>query len=159
MLFWNKILKIVKKMNVDASGILDFEVFPLRENLMSEGRGACKKGVLVACAGAPTAEAEDLLAKMLQAAKFDLAADAFVVWLEGPQPFSFSSLRNGLGISSALFFGIPPKQAGLNLNAQAYQPLKVAGVDLLFAASLADIIADPKLKRPLWEGMKTMFNC
>jgi hypothetical protein len=126
---------------------------------MSEGKGGCKRGVLAACAGTATPEAEDLLAKMLLAAKFDIAADAFVVWLDGPQPFSFSSLRNELGISGALFFGIPPKQAGLNLNVQAYQPLKIAGVDLLFAASLADIIADPKLKRPLWEGMKAMFNC
>lgn len=146
-------------MNVEANGILDFEVFPLRENLISEGKGACKKGVFVACAGSPTPEAEDLLSKMLQAAKFDVAADAFVLWLDSPQPFSFSSLRNELGITSALFFGIPPKQAGLNLNAQPYLPLKIVGVDLLFAASLAEIIAEPKFKRPLWEGMKTMYNC
>lgn len=159
MRFWNKILKNVKKMKIEANGILDFEVFPLRENLISEGKGECKKGVFVACLGTSTPEAEDLLAKMLQAAKFDVATDTFVVWLDGPQPFSFSSLRNALGVSSALFFGIPPKQAGLIVNAQPYQQLKIAGMDLLFAASLADIIANPALKRPLWEGMKAMYNC
>ena len=145
-------------MNIQPNGILDFEVYPLKENLISEGVGNNRRGLFVACAGEETAEAKELLLKMLQAAKFDMAEDALVCWLPAGQPFSFSSLRNQAGFSNAMFFGISPKQAGMNLNLQPYQPLSLGGVNYLFSASLTEILANPALKRPLWEGMKGMFR-
>ncbi len=145
-------------MNIQADGIFDFEVFSLQENLVAEGQGNNQKGLFVAIAGEPAPNDKELLSKMLQAARFDMAADAKVFWLNSPQPFSFSSLRNELGFSNALFFGIPPKQAGLMLNVKPYEPLSLNGVNYLFAASLAEIQANPALKRPLWEGMKAMFK-
>ncbi len=145
-------------MNIQPIGILDFDVYPLKENLLSEGQGNNRRGLFVAAAGEETAEAKELLSKMLQAAKFDMAEDALVCWLPAVQPFSFSSLRNEAGFLNALFFGISPKQAGLNLNLRTYQPLSLGGVTYLFSASLSEIIANPALKRPLWEGMKGMFG-
>lgn len=145
-------------MNSQADGIFDFEVFPLNENLVAEGQGNNQKGVFVAIAGAAVPNDKELLAKMLQAAGFDMAEDAKVFWITSQQPFSFSSLRNALGFSNALFFGIPPKQAGLMLNAKPNVPVTLNGVTYLFSASLADIQAKPELKRPLWEGMKAMFR-
>ncbi|MCC6725400.1 MAG: hypothetical protein IT258_12910 [Saprospiraceae bacterium] len=145
-------------MNALPNGILDFEVYPLKENLLSEGQGNNRKGLFVGCYGAASPESLDLLGKMLQAAKFDIKEDVMVCWLEDKQPFSFASLRNEAGFSSALFFGISPKQAGINVNAQPYQPVTIAGVSYLFSASLDEIIANPALKRPLWEGMKGMFG-
>ena len=120
--------------------------------------GNNRKGLFIGCAGEATAEAQELLGKMLQAAKFDMAEDALVCWVSDRQPFNFSSLRNEAHFSNALFFGIPPKQAGININAQAYQPVAIGGTTFLFSASLAELIANPALKRPLWEGMKGMFQ-
>ncbi|MCF8247666.1 MAG: hypothetical protein K9J37_21530 [Saprospiraceae bacterium] len=145
-------------MNSQASGIFDFEVFPLNDNLALEGQGNNQKGLFVAIAGAETPNDKELLTKMLQAAGFDMAEDTKVFWITTQQPFSFSSLRNELGFSNALFFGIAPKQAGLMLDAKPNQPLTLSGVTYLFTASLTDILANPTLKRPLWEGMKEMFR-
>lgn len=145
-------------MNMQPNGILDFEVFPLKENLLAEGIGNNRKGLFVACAGAEEPALKELLSKMLQAAKFDMAEDALVCWITNEQPFSFASLRNEAGFSNALYFGVSPKQAGLNLNVQPYQPLSLGGVTYLFSASLAELQANPALKRPLWEGMKAMFG-
>lgn len=145
-------------MNVQADGIFDFEVFPLQDNLASEGQGNNRKRLFVAIAGEPSASDQELLGKMLQAAGFDMLEDAKIFWMNSPQPFSFSSLRNELGFSNALFFGIPPKKAGLTLNIKPYEPLSLNGVNYLFSASLAEIQANPALKRPLWEGMKLMFK-
>ncbi len=145
-------------MNIEANGILDFEVFPLDEKLVFGGSGNNAKGLFVGCAGKPTPELLELLSKMLLAAKFDMAADAYVVWLDASQPFNFSMLRNEMGFSNALFFGIRPKQAGLNVNVQPYQQVEIAGVKYLFSASLTEIQTNPTLKRPLWEGMRAMFG-
>ncbi len=145
-------------MNIQPNGILDFEVYPLKENLISEGRGNNRKGLFVACAGTEEPAAVELLSKMLQAAGFDMDEDALVFWTTTQQPLPFSLLRNEAGFSRAMFFGIAPKQAGLMLNAKPYEPLALGKVTYLFAASLADIQANPALKRPLWEGMKGMFG-
>ena len=145
-------------MNIQPDGILDFEVFPLKENMAAEGQGNNRKGLFVASAGAEEPTSKELLAKMLQAAGFDISEDALVFWVATSQPFSFTALRNESGFSNALFFGVSPKQAGLMLNVKPYEPLTLGEVSYLFSASLADILANPTLKRPLWEGMKAMFK-
>ena len=145
-------------MNFQGAGIFDFEVFPLNENLVSMGQGKNKKGLFVGISGAEAPNDKELLAKMLQAAGFDMAEDAKTFWITSQQPFSFSSLRNELRFSSAVFFGVSPKQAGLMLDAKPYEPLTLNGVKYLFSASLTEIQATPALKRPLWEGMKAMFG-
>jgi hypothetical protein len=145
-------------MNTQPNGILDFKVYPLKENLLSSGVGNNRKGLFVGCKGTPQPETLELLTKMLRAAKFDIAEDALVCWLSDDQPFSFSSLRNEAHFSNALFFGIPPKQAGVNINALPFQPVSIGSATYLFSASLDEIIANPALKRPLWEGMKGMFG-
>ncbi|MBI5914760.1 MAG: hypothetical protein HY842_05240 [Bacteroidetes bacterium] len=146
--------------NLDAppAGIFDFEIFPLKENMVSEGEGNNRKGLFVAIAGAEEPSSKDFLAKVLQAAGFDLAEDALTFWATSPQPFCFTELRHQAGFSHALFFGVPPMQAGLQLNLQPNQPLTVGEVTYLFSASLTDIQASPALKRPLWEGLKAMFQ-
>ncbi|MBK8567171.1 MAG: hypothetical protein IPN76_28565 [Saprospiraceae bacterium] len=145
-------------MNAQPNGILDYKVYPLKENLLSTCTGNNQKGLFVGCKGTPRPDTLELLGKMLQAAKFDLAEDALLCWLPDEQPFSISSLRNEASFSKALLFGIPPKQAGVIINAQAYQPVSIGGVSYLFSGSLDEIIANPALKRPLWEGMKGMFG-
>lgn len=145
-------------MNFQVDGIFDFEVFPLKEIPVSEGSGNNKKKLFVGCAGTEAPADKELLSKMLQAAGFDMAEDAKIFWLTTQQPFSFSTLRNELGFSNAIFFGIPPKQAGLMLNVKPNEPLTHNGVTYLFAASLAELQANAALKRPLWEGIKLMFG-
>ncbi|MBK9017131.1 MAG: hypothetical protein IPM82_25450 [Saprospiraceae bacterium] len=145
-------------MNIHPEGIFDFEVFPLKEITVSEGLGNNRKALFVACAGTAEPAVMELLSKMLQAAGFDMAEDVLVFWLVSSQPFSFTALRHESGFSRALFFGIAPKQAGLMLNVKPNEPLTLGPVTYLFSASLADIQANPALKRPLWEGMKVMFK-
>ncbi|MEI2774045.1 MAG: hypothetical protein V9G98_26125 [Candidatus Competibacter sp.] len=98
--------------------------------------------------------------KMLQAAKFDMAEDALVCWLlrQGSRS-AFRRCAIEAGFSNAMFFGISPKQAGMNLNLQAIPAaFAIGGVNYLFSASLTEILANPALKRPLWDGMKGMFR-
>ncbi len=158
MLFWNKISKNSRKMNAQPNGILDFKVYTLGENLLSSCEGNNRKGLFVCCKGTPQPQSLELLGKMLQAAKFDMTEDTLICWLPSNESFNLSSLRNEAGFSNALLFGITPKQAGININAQPYQPVSIGGVSYLFSASLDEINANPTLKRPLWEGMKGMFG-
>ena len=53
---------------------------------------------------------------------------------------------------------LTPAQVGLKINIKPYEPLSLGGATYLFAASIAEIQANPALKRPLWEGMKSMFK-
>ena len=129
----------------------------MNEKKVFEGVGNNKKGLFVANAGQETHETKELLTKMLQAAGFAIVEDALVFWMGSPDRFNFSMLRNEAGFSKALFFGIAPNQAGLMLTAKHFEPLTLNGVTYLFSNSLADIQANPALKRPLWEGMKSMF--
>lgn len=145
-------------MNIQPNGILDFEVYPFQANLLSEGKGNHRKGLFVANMGEETPANAELLSKMLQAAGYDMAEDALVCWLTTPSPFSFASLRNEAAFTHALFFGLTPAQVGLKVNIKPYEPLSLGGATYLFAASIAEIQANPALKRPLWEGMKSMFK-
>ena len=84
--------------------------------------------------------------------------DALAIELALGQEFGFAKLAEEKGIRQALFFGVSPKQAMLNLNAQKYQPFKVGGISFLFSDELPAIQSQPNLKRPLWEALKTIFG-
>ncbi len=144
--------------DVKESGIFDFEIYPLNENKISVCKGQNKKGLLVAMAGDERPELADFLMKILQAVGFDLQNDALNLWVTPSEQFWFKDLDRASPVSHAVFFGITPAQAGLNLEVPIYQPVVVSGKTFLFSDSLAKIQENPALKRPLWEALKIIFK-
>lgn len=145
-------------MDDTLSGILDYLVFPISENIHEKGTGNNGKHILICLSGADTPDNQIFLEKVMAAAEIDLAADAFIVRLEEGEQFSFSSLDHAMGFSIALFFGIRPSDAGLNVNAQKYTSVTIAGKTFLFSDTLDVIQAKQDLKRPLWEALKSVFG-
>ena len=140
------------------SGIFDFPVVPLSENLHEKGTGNNNKHILICLAGTTSTDIHAFLEKVMSAVGVDLAADALTIPVEEGVQFSFATLDHQKGFSKALFFGLRPNDAGLHLNAQKYQPLSIAGKTFLFSDTLQTIQEKPELKRPLWEGLKIMFS-
>lgn len=143
--------------NISQSGIFDFSVYPLTEVSELTVKGENKKGLLIVLTGQETGELS-FLEKVLGAVGYDLRQDSLTVFVTPLQKFSSSELCHAHGIGHLLFFGVPPKQAGLHFQTQKYAPVQFAGKHYLFADSLADIEASPALKRPLWEGLKAVFG-
>ncbi len=143
---------------VSQSGMFDFKIYPVDKVEISAGKGLNKKGLLVAMAGTEAPELLAFLEKVLQAVGYDLQEDALSIWVTSAEPFWFKGLDQAAGFSHAIFFGIPPAQAGLNLQAQLYQPVSIADKTFLFADNLQKIQENPPLKRPLWEALKTIFK-
>ena len=149
---------MISNTEVMQSGIFDFKIYPIGKNKISVCKGQNKKGLLVAMAGEERPELSDFLDKILQAVGFDLKNDALSLWVTPTERFWFKELDQASHVSHAIFFGIPPQQAGLNLEAQPYNPVIISGTTYLFADSLAKIQENPALKRPLWEALKIIFK-
>jgi len=149
---------MVSSKEVMQSGIFDFGVYPVGKDKISSLRGHHKKGLLVALAGEERPEWTDFLEKILQAVGFDLEQDALRFWVTPGAPFWLKGLEQSSRTTHVIFFGIPPDQAGINVDAPLHTPLTIGGTTFLFAASLAEIQENPALKRPLWEALKLMFN-
>ena len=139
------------------SGIFDFPVFPLSENLNERGRGDNDGHLLVCLSGADSPDLQIFLEKIMASVQVDLNKDAFTVPTAGKEKFRFSSLDHRMRFANAIFFGLLPAQVGLNLNVQKYQPITFKDHTFLFADSLETIQNQPEFKRPLWEALKKMF--
>lgn len=137
-----------------SSGIFDFDVFPLSENLEGRGIGQNKKQTLVCFTETTDPNSKSFLEKVMSSVGVTLETDALSIPIQPKELFRFSAIHHESGFKTALFFGIRPDQAGLNLNAQKYQPLSFAGYTILFSDDLATIQQKPELKRPLWEALK-----
>ena len=149
---------MISKDELLSSGIFNFPVFPLVEKPENRGHGNNEKQILVCSPAITGTDAKDFLEKVMASVGVVLGTDTFLVPVEEKELFRFSDLDHALGFEKALFFGIPPEQAGLNLNAQKYQPLSFAKKTFLFADSLEMIQQKADLKRPLWEALKIMFK-
>ncbi len=144
--------------DVRNSGIFDFEVFPIEENLVVAGIGNNQKNILVCLSDENTPELNVFLEKVIASVGVDLGEDAFTVFLRQGRQFSFASMSHQMGFEKAVFFGIKPSAAGLHLNLRPYHPMKFDGKAFLFADPLLDIQNKPELKRPLWEGLKMLIG-
>lgn len=143
---------------IQQSGIFDFEIYPVRENRPFLYKGLNKKGLLVAMVGEEQSGLESFLEKILQAVGYDLSNDTLHFCLTSTERFWFKEITWNSPVRHAIFFGVDPRQAGLNLLLQPYKPLTIPPTTFLFAHSLAQIQQNPALKRPLWEALKMMFN-
>jgi len=137
-------------------------LFPLIEPsiLLQQSVGENKKGLLVVIFEEETrSELLPFLTKILGAVQYDLARDAQTVNITDKTVFSLMNLCNYAEkeINQVLFFGQSPKQVGLNLSVQKYQPVAVGGKRILFADDLAVIHDDTELKKALWASLQAMF--
>lgn len=144
--------------DVLQSGILDYKVFPGGEDIKSSGKGRNKKGLLIALNEEETPELTAFLEKILKTVGFEMEDDTFRFWLTSPAPFWLKGLDLQTPFSHAIFFGVKPVQAGLNLEAELYSPLSISDKTYLFAHNLSRIQQEPALKRPLWEALKVLFK-
>ena len=154
---------MIKQNDVLNSGFLDMKIFPHTEPevLLKQAEGKNAKGLLVVIFEDETRpELLPFLSKILSAVQYDLTQDAQLLKITDKTVFSLMSLNNEAkdGIQQVIFFGQTPKQVGLNLNIQKYQPLSVAGKNILFADDLAVIHDDSNLKKSLWMSLKAMFE-
>jgi hypothetical protein len=148
---------MLKDNEIQNSGIFDFLVFPTEDNPLARFTGQNRKGLLITVAGEESPELRSFLEKILQAVNYSIAEDALSVWLTSPQPFSFVEIAHQVHLTRAVFFGIQPAQAGLNLLVKLYTPVHYGQSTFLFCDNLAQIQQNASLKRQLWEAMKTMF--
>ncbi|HFA48177.1 MAG TPA: hypothetical protein ENJ95_04075 [Bacteroidetes bacterium] len=148
---------MVSENDILQSGIFDFPVFPLAENIAGQGSGDNLKNILVCIADNNDPGLMGFLQKVMAAVKIDLPKDAFTLFLKPGQKFIFSDLANTHQFQKAIFFGLKPTDAGLNLNIQKYTPLKYNGKTFLFSDLLSEVQNKPALKRPLWEALKVVF--
>jgi hypothetical protein len=154
---------MIKPNEILNSAFLDMKIFPHTEPdiLLKQAEGGNAKGLLVVIFEDNTRpELLPFLEKILSAVQYDLTQDAQLLKITDKTVFSLMSLDNEAknGIQQAIFFGQTPKQVGLNLNIQKYQPLPVAGKNILFADNLAIIHDDNNLKKSLWMSLKAMFE-
>lgn len=154
---------MIKPNEILNSGFLDMKIFPHTEPeiLLQKAIGNIEKGLLVVILDNDARpELLPFLEKILKAVQYDLNQDAHLLKITDKTVFSLMSLNNLSkdSIKQAIFFGQTPKQVGLNLKAQKYQPLSVAGKNILFADDLAVIHDDTELKKSLWMSLKAMFS-
>ena len=149
---------MVESGDILNSGIFDFPVYPLSENLEERGHGDNARQILICLSGPNTPDLLAFLEKIMTSVKVDLHKDAFTIAVANKEQFRFSSLDQEMVFTKAIFFGLSPTPAGLNLNVQKYQPLTFAGKTFLFIDSLQTIQSQAQFKRPLWEALKKMFG-
>lgn len=148
---------MITKNDILESGVFDFKVFPAFDDVSAQCSGKNQKGLLIVLMREPQPGLLAFLEKVLMAVQYDLEEDALTVFLTGDQRFSFSQLAKNNGIQKALFFGLPPVRAGLNLNPRLYSPLTLGNQMLLFSDELPAIEQDKNLKKQLWEALQLMF--
>lgn len=144
--------------NILGSGIFDFLTFPVLDVTTGQVEGENLQGVLLVVSGPGTDGADDFLKKVMAAVGCDSTRDAAILRVTPQQKFRFSQMAQNIEIKRAIFFGPRPVDAGLNFNAEPYQPLHFGGKTFLFADTLSKIQETPALKRPLWEGLKVVFG-
>lgn len=148
---------MVTSNDLAQSAILDFKVFSVQETEFSRCSGENKKGLLLALSEPLTPALVEFLSKILKAIHYDLQQDTLSLPLTEGEAFWFSDLARKKDVQRAIFFGVSPKQAGLNLIALPYLPLTLLQKNLLFVEPLSTIEQNPDLKRKLWAALKEIF--
>jgi len=142
-----------------SNQFIDFKIIDVTDTntILSACTGSPEKGIFLSYQETDKSM-EPFLSKILSAVKLDLQADVLTLEKTVDNDFSFSALSKAQSIDKALFFGIPPKAVGLQVNVQKYQPLTINGCLFLFADDLKSISEKQELKRALWGALKAIFS-
>ncbi len=148
MISTNEILK---------STIFNYKVIPLDDNIINALTGEGGKKVFIAFSDGQTKDLTDFLEKIFNSVNINLLKDTQLIH------FSKNTLRwlnpffRENEIMKVFFFGVEPKNAGLNLEHIKYIPVELDGITYLFADEIGTIMNDQALKKHLWRALKEIF--
>jgi len=151
---------MISQNNVLNYQFLDFQIFAVEDKavLLEKCSGKNEKKLLIVCLSSDKkVEATTFLQKILGALHLDIQKDVLLLEITPREQFSFIELCRNADIETAIFFGVKPHRAGLNLNARPYHLLRFAGKTFLFADDLQKLQANLPLKKALWQGLQELF--
>jgi hypothetical protein len=150
-------LKIIKDLKTT---FLDYQIFPTPElsEFSEQIKGANARYILVGFFDEQSVEREEYLKKIIGAAKLNLSEDCLILRgsLETKFP-SMAQLKNAHSIKQAVFFGIKPKEMGLNVEMPTYQPVVFNNCTFLFVDKISIIEPSKERRAALWACLQRMF--
>jgi len=120
-------------------------------------RGSNQKQLVIVYRAVGAPMDETFLTKILGAVQYDLKQDTTLIELREDQNFSFQNISKTLAPRHLISFGLTPKELGLNLTNQLYQPKSIGNCSFLFANNLVEISKDTNKKAALWSCLQSMF--
>lgn len=120
-------------------------------------RGSNQKRLIIVYRADKASLDEVFLTKILGAVQYDLQQDTTLIELREDQNFSFQNISKSLAPQHLISLGVPPKDLGLNLTNQLYQPRTINNCCFLFTNILSEIAEDKNKKGALWGCLQTMF--
>lgn len=120
-------------------------------------RGSNQKHLIIVYRVDVTPLDKIFLAKILSAVQYDLEQDTTLIELREGQDLSFQNISKTLAPRHFISLGLAPKELGLNLTNQLYQPMNIENCCFLFANSLTEIAKDTNKKAALWGCLQSMF--
>ena len=97
------------------------------------------------------------MTKILKAVDYDINTDINFVQLKNSDSFT-PQLLPLYSAPKYLFFGLSPKNIGLQLDWATYKVYYFRNAQFLLAHALHDIAAKPELKSKLWQAMQLFFR-
>ncbi len=149
------------------SNFFNFKIFsvPAAGAVLPKTSGRNQRGILVVYQnpeGQPAGELEEFLAKVLGAAKIDLAEDALSIKITSADRISLSLLRRRTKVQYLISFGVPPQRLGLHMKLQKYRPVVHNHVSYLFSDDLQLIYEERQQggkahAARLWQALQQLF--
>ena len=139
---------------------LDYKVFVLPDFHQTNAVvvGENNKHILIACIHENNAELDVFLEKVIASAKLNLKTDCLLIKVQDNEPhLAFSSISAHYPIEKALFFGITPKNLGLNVDCPSYFTFVLNDCTFLFVDPLSKIINNSDSKKALWNCLQRLF--
>ena len=124
------------------------------EKHLADIKGGGGKGMLIIIFRKEE-EQMPFLEKVFSAIKMDLKKDMFLLKLDVDAQFQLVELQKKSPFREIIFFGFDPKQVGLNLNLAKYSSVLFNELKIMKADGLEAIAGNEKLKRELWNALKT----
>lgn len=120
--------------------------------------GENARHILLGILSENNAELDAFLEKIISATKLSLKTDCLLINIVDKEHFpSFSQISAHHTIEKAVFFGLKPKDIGLNIETPQYQALLFNDCTFLFADPLSKIFYSAELKKSLWACLQKMF--
>lgn len=134
-----------------------FFLAPEGDFLANAAGGFARQVLVVAVAEPSFQQGRDFLAKVLAAAKLDFERDTLFAEIPENEPIALTRTAQRKHATVVLVFGVPPKQAGLNVQVNFYQPFQFGGTTFLFSEKLSLLEPDRDRKGKLWNALKIIF--
>jgi hypothetical protein len=139
---------------------LDYKVFVLPEFHQTDINvsGENNQHILIGCNDENNPELDAFLEKIIGSAKLSLKTDCLLLKLKDNETnLAFSQFTTPYTFKKALFFGIKPKNLGLNIDTPPYLPFHLNDCAFLFVDPLSKIFHSSELKKALWNCLQQLF--